>query len=52
MCFSGNELVVAVADPAPEVVAEVQARLPYPLRLAVAEPSLVESVWDDLLNGR
>src|SRR5919204_664374 len=52
MCFSGDELVVAVADPAPAVVGELQARLPYALRLVVSEPSLVESAWDDLLNGR
>jgi type IV pilus assembly protein PilB len=51
LCWSGDELVVAVADPAPEIVAELQARLPYALRLVVAEPSLVESVWDDLLGG-
>jgi Type II secretion system (T2SS), protein E, N-terminal domain len=47
MCFNHDELVVAVADPAPEVVAELQARLPYALRLVVAEPSLVERAWDD-----
>ena len=52
MCFSGDELVVAVADPAPAVVAELQARLPYALRLVVSEPSIVESAWDHLLNGR
>ena len=52
LCFSGDELVVAVADPAPDVVAEVQSRLPYPLRLVVAEPSLVQSIWEDLLHGR
>ena len=52
MCFSGDELVVAVADPAPEVVDELRARLRYPLRLVVAEPSLVLQVWDGLLSGR
>jgi hypothetical protein len=52
MCFSGDELVVAVADPAPEVVAEVQARLPYALRLVVAEQSLVQGLWDELLARR
>ena len=52
ICFSGDELVVAVGDPAPAVVEELQARLPYALRLVVSEPSLVESAWDDLLNGR
>jgi len=51
MCFSGDELVVAVADPAPEIVAELQARLPYTLRLVVVEPSLVQGAWDDLLSG-
>src|ERR671922_140257 len=48
----GDELVVAVADPAPVVVEELQARLPYTLRLVVTEPSLVQSAWDDLLHGR
>ncbi|HYZ76957.1 MAG TPA: hypothetical protein VE596_06235 [Gaiellaceae bacterium] len=52
MCFNGDELVVAVADPAPVVVEELQARLPYTLRLVVTEPSLVQSAWDDLLHGR
>jgi len=51
LCWSGDELVVAVADPGPEVVAELQARLPYALRLVVAEPSLVDAAWDDLLGG-
>jgi type IV pilus assembly protein PilB len=49
MCFSGDGLVVAVVDPAPEVVAEVQTRLPYALRLVVAEPSLVQGLWEELL---
>jgi type IV pilus assembly protein PilB len=48
--FNGDELVVAVADPAPDIVEELQARLPYSLRLAVAEPSLVQDVWDELLE--
>jgi hypothetical protein len=52
MCFSGDELVVAVADPAPAIVEELQAWLPYALRLVVTEPSLVQSAWDDLLDGR
>jgi Type II secretion system (T2SS), protein E, N-terminal domain len=52
ICVAGDELVVAVADPAPEVVEELRARLPYPLRLAVAEPTLIEQAWDDLLAGR
>jgi Type II secretion system (T2SS), protein E, N-terminal domain len=52
MCFSGDELVVAVADPAPTIVEELRARLPYALRLVVTEPSLVQSAWDDLLAGR
>ena len=52
MCFSGDELVVALADPAPEIVEELRARLPYALRLVVTEPSLVETAWDDLLGGR
>jgi len=51
-CMAGDELVVAVADPAPNVVEELRARLPYPLRLVVAEPTLVQRVWDDLLSGR
>ena len=51
MCFSGDELVVAVAGPAPDVVAEVQGRLPYALRLVVAEPSLVQGVWDEVLGA-
>jgi type IV pilus assembly protein PilB len=50
--FAGDELVVAIADPAPHLVDELRARLPYPLRLVVAEPSLVERAWDDLLSGR
>jgi type IV pilus assembly protein PilB len=52
LCFAGDELVVAIADPAPHLVDELRARLPYPLRLVVAEPSLVERAWDDLLAGR
>lgn len=52
MCFSGDELVVAVADPAPDIVEELQALLPYALRLVIAEPSLVQHVWDGLLEGR
>jgi type IV pilus assembly protein PilB len=48
--FNGDELVVAVADPAPDVVEELHARLPYAFRLVVAEPSLVQQVWDDLLQ--
>jgi type IV pilus assembly protein PilB len=52
ICLAGDELVVAVADPAPDVVEELRARLPYPLRLVVAEPTLVLQVWDDLLAGR
>src|SRR5947209_350816 len=52
ICVSGDELVVAVADPAPDLVDEVRARLPYPLRLVVAEPTLVQHVWDELLAGR
>jgi len=52
MCFSGDELVVAVADPAPEIVEELRAQLPYPLRLVVAEPTLVQNAWDGLLAGR
>jgi type IV pilus assembly protein PilB len=51
LCFSGDELVVAVADPADEVVEELQARLPYSLRLVVSEPSLVQHLWDGLLAG-
>ena len=43
---------MAIADPAPDLVEELRARLPYPLRLVVAEPSLVQRVWDDLLAGR
>jgi hypothetical protein len=50
--FAGDELVVAVADPAPDVVEELRARLPYPLRLVVVEPTLVQRVWNDLLAGR
>ena len=50
--MAGDELVVAVADPVPDVVEELRARLPYPLRLVVAEPTLVQRVWDDLLSGR
>lgn len=49
---AGDELVVAVADPAPDVVEELRARLPYPLRLVVAEPTLVQNAWDALLTGR
>jgi type IV pilus assembly protein PilB len=52
ICVAGDELVVAVADPAPDVVEELRARLPYPLRLVVAEPGLVQHVWDELLAGR
>ena len=52
ICVAGDELVVAVADPAPAVVEELRTRLPYPLRLVVAEPTLVQRVWDDLLSGR
>jgi len=52
VCVAGDELVVAVADPAPDVVEELRSRLPYPLRLVVAEPTLVEQVWDALLTGR
>jgi type IV pilus assembly protein PilB len=52
ICVAGEELMVAVADPAPAVVEELRARLPYPLRLVVAEPSLVQHVWDELLAGR
>jgi type IV pilus assembly protein PilB len=52
ICLSGDELVVAIADPAPDLVEELRARLPYPLRLVVAEPTLVQRVWDDLLAGR
>jgi type IV pilus assembly protein PilB len=52
LCFAGDELVVAVADPAPDVVEELRARLPYPLRLVVAEPTLVQRAWNDLLAGR
>jgi type IV pilus assembly protein PilB len=48
---AGDELVVAVADPAPEIVEELRARLPYPVRLVVAEPTLVQRIWDDLLAG-
>ena len=51
ICLAGDELVVAVADPAPAVVEELRARLPYPLRLAVAEPTLVQQAWDELLAG-
>ena len=52
ICLGGDELVVAVADPAPALVDELRARLPYPLRLVVAEPSLVQHAWDELLAGR
>jgi type IV pilus assembly protein PilB len=52
ICLSGDELVVAIADPAPALVDELRARLPYPLRLVVAEPTLVQHVWDELLAGR
>jgi type IV pilus assembly protein PilB len=48
--LNGDELVVAVADPAPDVVQELEARLPYAFRLVVAEPSLVQQVWDGLLE--
>jgi type IV pilus assembly protein PilB len=51
MCFSGDELVVAVADPAPDIAEELRALLPYPIRLVVAEPSLVQQMWDELLEG-
>ena len=43
ICLAGDELVVAIADPAPDLVEELRARLPYPLRLVVAEPTLSES---------
>jgi len=52
ICVAGDELVVALADPAPDIVDELRARLPYPLRLVVAEPTLVQHVWDELLAGR
>ena len=52
ICVARDELVVAVADPAPDVVEELRARLPYSLRLVVAEPTLVQQVWDDLLADR
>jgi hypothetical protein len=52
MCFAGEELVVAIADPAPELVDELRTRLPYSLRFVVVEPTLVQSVWDGLVNGR
>jgi type IV pilus assembly protein PilB len=52
ICVVGDELLVAVADPAPDVVEELRARLPYPRRLVVAEPTLVQQVWDTLLTGR
>jgi type IV pilus assembly protein PilB len=52
LCAAGDELVVAVADPAPDVVEELRARLPYPLRIVVAEPTLVQQLWDALLAGR
>jgi type IV pilus assembly protein PilB len=48
--FNGDELVIAVADPAPDVVAELQGKLPYSLRLVVTEPSLVQHAWDELLQ--
>src|ERR671922_276756 len=47
-----DRLAEALADPAPEIVEELRARLPYALRLVVTEPSLVETAWDDLLGGR
>jgi type II secretion system (T2SS) protein E len=52
ICVAGDELVVALADPAPDLVDELRARLPYPLRLVLAEPTLVQHVWDELLAGR
>jgi type IV pilus assembly protein PilB len=52
ICTAGEEIVVAVADPASDVVEVLRARLPYPLRLVVAEPTLVQQVWDALLSGR
>jgi type IV pilus assembly protein PilB len=52
LCVAGDELVVAVADPAPDVVEELRAWLPYPLRIVVAESTLVQQVWDALLAGR
>src|SRR2546421_10175772 len=41
LCFAGDELVVAVADPAPALVEELRAPLPHPPRRAVAEPPLL-----------
>src|SRR5919201_3109196 len=52
ICIAGDELVVAIADPAPDLVDELRARLPYPLRLVLADPNLVQHVWDELLAGR
>lgn len=52
ICVAGDEIVVAVADPALDVVEELRARLPYPVRPVVAEPTLVQQVWDALLSGR
>lgn len=52
MCFSADELVVAVADPAPHVLEQLRARLPYSLRLVIAEPALVQQAWDRLLDRR
>ena len=49
---TGMIVVVALADPAPDLVDELRARLPYPLRLVLAEPTLVQHVWDELLAGR
>ena len=51
LCVAGDELVVAVADPAPAVVEELRARIAYPLRIVVAEPTLVQQAWDALLTG-
>jgi Type II secretion system (T2SS), protein E, N-terminal domain len=52
LCVAGDELVVAVADPALDLVEELRARLPYPLRIVVAEPTLVQQAWDALLAGQ
>src|SRR2546430_16724503 len=39
ICVTGGEPVVAVSHPAPEVVDELRARLPYPLRLLLPAPT-------------
>jgi type IV pilus assembly protein PilB len=52
LCVAGDELVVAVADPARDIAEELRSRLPYPLRIVVAEPTLVQQAWDALLAGR